>query len=239
MRGWVHTASALLVGVLALREDSDAMLRFLPLFQQELLRRHGLNVSDFVENGVFIPDLLPTLRPDLAVLMQENLFNTNLDKMLEHANGKIDPDWQKQVTQQLHLPEQVRYWRSVIWDLMGDSIYQRVQSFTELATALNSVSPARSPGAAGAARGQKLPSALAGFLRSARVDDEMRQFLVGAVEQLSNITEGSIEVPVSIIRAINDVERIAMIEESAMPAEKQSVLRCCVLQIARLAGENG
>jgi hypothetical protein len=67
----------------------------------------------------------------------------------------------------------------------------------------------------------------------------MRQFLVGAVEQLSNITEGSIEVPVSIIRAINDVERIAMIEETAMPAEKQDVLRCCVLQIARLAGENG
>ena len=99
--------------------------------------------------------------------------------------------------------------------------------------------PTRSPGASGAARGQKLPSALAGFLRSARVDDEMRQFLVGAVEQLSNITEGSIEVPVSIIRAINDVERIAMIEESAMPAEKQTVLRLCVLQIARLAGENG
>ena len=223
----------------ALREDHDAMLRFLPIFQQELLRRHGLNVSDFVENGVFIPDLLPTLRPDLAVLMQENLFNTDLDQMLEHANGKIDPGWQKQVTQQLQLPEQVRYWRSVIWDLMGDSIYQRVQSFTELATALNSVSPTRSPGAAGAARGQKLPSALAGFLRSARVDDEMRQFLVGAVEQLSNITEGSLEVPVSIIRAINDVERIAMIEESAMPAENQAALRCCVLQIARLAGENG
>ena len=223
----------------ALREDSDAMVRFLPLFQQELLRRHGLNVSDFIVNGVFIPDLLPTLRPDLAVLMQENLFNTDLDKMLAHAQGKIDPDWQKQVTQQLQLPEQVRYWRSVIWDLMGDSIYQRVQSFTELATALSSVSTTRSPGASGAARGQKLPSALTGFLRSTRTDDEMRQFLVGAVEQLSNITEGSIEVPVSIIRALNDVERIAMIEETAMSVEKQAVLRCCVLQIARLAGENG
>ncbi|PKN93394.1 MAG: hypothetical protein CVU44_10955 [Chloroflexi bacterium HGW-Chloroflexi-6] len=227
----------------ALREDNDAMLRFISLFQQELLRRHGLNVSDFVENGVFIPDLLPTLRPDLAVLMQENLFNTDLGRMLQDAHpqgyGKIDASWQKQVTQLLQLPEQVRYWRSVIWDLMGDSIYQRVQSFTELATALHSVSSTRSPGASGAARGQKLPSALTDFLRSARVDDEMRQFLVGAVEQLSNMTEGSIEVPVSIIRAINDVERIALIEETAMPAEKQAVLRCCVLQIARLAGENG
>jgi hypothetical protein len=224
----------------ALREDNDAMLRFLPLFQQELLRRHGLNVSDFVENGVFIPDLLPALRPDLAVLMQENLFNIDLDQMLKDAHGKIDADWQKQVTELLQLPEQVRYWRSVIWDLMGDSIFQRVQSFTELATALNSVATTRSGSSPrSSASGQKLPTALTGFLRSARLDDEMRQFLVSAVEQLSNITEGSIEVPVSIIRAINDVERIAMIEETAMPAEKQAALRCCVLQIARLAGENG
>jgi hypothetical protein len=224
----------------ALREDNDAMLRFLPLFQQELLRRHGLNVSDFVINGVFIPDLLPTLRPDLAVLMQENLFNTDLDQMLKNAHGKIDPDWQKQVTELLHLPELVRYWRSVIWDLMGDSLYQRVQSFTELAVALHSVvgtRSAQSPHSTGG--GQKIPSALTGFLRSARVDDEMRQFLVGAVEQLSTITEGSIEVPVSVIRALNDVERIALLEETTMPPEKQDVLRCCVLQIARLAGENG
>ncbi|MCG2786126.1 MAG: hypothetical protein L6461_13590 [Anaerolineae bacterium] len=40
-------------------------------------------------------------------------------------------------------------------------------------------------------------------------------------------------------RAINDVECIALIEETAMSAENQAVLRCCVLQIARLAGENG
>lgn len=54
--------------------------------------------------------------------------------------------------------------------------------------------------------GGRLSSALAGFLRSARVDDEMRQFLIGAMEQLDQITATSIEVPVSIIRAINDVK---------------------------------
>jgi hypothetical protein len=122
---------------------------------------------------------------------------------------------------------------------MGDSIYQRVQSFTELALALSSVAAARAGQASRASAGQKLPSALAGFLRSSRVDDEMRQFLVGAVEQLSNITEGSLEVPVSIIRALNDVERLAMLEESILPPDKQDALRCCILQIARLAGENG
>ncbi len=67
----------------------------------------------------------------------------------------------------------------------------------------------------------------------------MRPFLVGAIEYLNSFAEGNIEVPVSIIRAMNDVERIAQIEESALPTEKQDVIRCCILQIARLAGENG
>ncbi len=224
----------------ALREDQDAMQRFLPLFQQELLRRHGLNVSNFIADGVFIPDLLPTLRPDLAVLMQRNLFNTDIDKMLEGARGKMDADWQKEVSALLKQPEQIHYWRSIIWELMGDSIYQRVQSFTELATALHSFSATRSFGASSsAARGQKIPTALAGFIRTARADDEMRQFLVGAIDYLSSFTEGSIEIPVSIIRAMNDVERIAVIEESSLPADKQAMLRCCTLQIARIAGDNG
>jgi len=67
----------------------------------------------------------------------------------------------------------------------------------------------------------------------------MRPFLVGAMEYLNSFAEGNIEVPVSIIRAMNDVERIAKMEESALTVEKQDVIRCCMLQIARLAGENG
>ncbi len=223
----------------ALREDNDAMQRLLPLFQQELLRRHGLNVSDFLANGVFIPELLPTLRPDLGVLLQDNLFNTDPSLLMEHANGALDVEWRRQISQLLRLPEQIRYWRSIIWDVIEESVYQRVQSFTELATALYAFSGTRSFEQPLVARGAKLPSALAGFIRAARLDDEMRQFLVGAVEFLSSITEGSIEIPVSIIRALNDVERIALIEESALPASKQDVLRCAMLQIARLTGDNG
>ena len=34
---------------MALREDNDAMQDYLPLFQQELLRRHGVNVTDFFD----------------------------------------------------------------------------------------------------------------------------------------------------------------------------------------------
>jgi hypothetical protein len=224
----------------ALREDNDAMLRYLPLFQQELLRRHGVDVNDFFADGVFIPELLPALRPDLAVLLQKNLFNPDTDLMLEHVVGRIADGWRAEVTQTLQLPQQIAYWRSIIWDVMGESIYQRVQSFAELATALYSFSSTRSLGSPPAiVRETKLSPALAGFFRTARADDEMRPFLVGAIEYLNSFAEGNIEVPVSIIRAMNDVERIAQIEESALPPAKQDVIRCCTLQIARLAGENG
>jgi hypothetical protein len=224
----------------ALREDSDAMQHYLPLFQQELLRRHGVNVNDFFTNGFFIPDLLPTLRSDLAVLLQKNLFNTDINLLLENVSGRVADDWRMEVTKLLDLPQKIHYWRSIIWDMMGESIYQRVQSFSELAAALYSFSSTRSFGAPPAiVRGTKLSPALAGFFRTARADDEMRHFLIGTLEYLSSFADGNIEVPISIIRAMNDVERIAKIEESALPPQKQDVIRFCVLQIAHLAGENG
>ena len=224
----------------ALREDSDAMGHFLPLFQQELLRRHGVDINDFFVDGVLIPDLLPTLRPDLAVLLQKNLFNTNIDEFMQPISGRVSDEWRVEIEKLLQLPTQIGHWRSIIWDVLGESIYQRVQSFTELATALYAFSTSRSfETSAAIGREAKLSPALAGFFRTARADDEMRHFLIGAIEYLSSFTDGNIEVPVSIIRAMNDVERIAQIEESALPVEKQDVIRYCTLQIARLAGENG
>jgi hypothetical protein len=224
----------------ALREDSDAMGHFLPLFQGELLRRHGVDINDFFVDSALIPDLLPTLRPDLAVLLQGNLFNTNIDEFIKPISGRFTDAWRVEVEKLLQLPIQIGQLRAIIWDVLGESIYQRVGSFTELATALYAFSTSRSfetPPPIG--RGTRLTPALAGFFRTARPDDEMRNFLIGAVEYLSSFAEGNIEVPVSIIRALNDVERIAQIEESALPPEKQDVIRYCTLQIARLAGENG
>ena len=224
----------------ALREDSDAMGHFLPLLQQELLRRHGVDINDFFVEEVFIPDLLPTLRPDLAVLLQNNLFNTDMDEFMKPISGRVSDEWCDEVENLLQLPVRIGHWRSIIWDVLGASIYQWVQSFTELATALYAFSTSRSfETPPPFARGTKLSPALVGFFRSARPDDEMRHFLIGAIEYLSSFTEGNIEVPVSIIRAMNDVERIAQIEESVLPPEKQDVIRYCTLQIARLTGENG
>ena len=226
--------------LLAMIEDKNAMQRYLPLFQQELLRRHGLDVIDFFTNGVFIPDLLPTLRPELAVLLQEDLFNTDIDVMLANVDGKIDPAWRAETAQLLQIREKIRSWRAVIWDLIGDSIFQRVQSFSELANALHSLSSSQTAGAlTGAARSTRFSPTMANFFRTAQADDEMRRFLLGTMEYLNTFVEGNIEVPISIIRAINDVERLAQIEESALPPEKQELLRFCILQIVRLTGESG
>jgi len=172
--------------------------------------------------------------------LQKNLFNTDINLLLENVAGRVADDWRGEVTNLLLLPQRIRYWRSIIWDMMGESIYQRVQSFAELAAALYSFSSTRSFVAIPATvRGTKLSPALAGFFRTARADDEMRNFLMGTLEYLNSVAAGNIEVPISIIRAMNDVERIAQIEESALPEEKQDVIRGCLLQIARLAGENG
>ncbi|MBC8508137.1 MAG: pyridoxal phosphate-dependent aminotransferase [Anaerolineales bacterium] len=224
----------------ALREDRDALQHFLPIFQQELLRRHGVDVNDFFENDVFIAQLLPTLRPDMAVLLQENLFNTDIDQVMQQISGRVADEWRVELEKLLQLPNQIGHWRSIIWDVLGDSIYQWVQSFAELANALYSFTTTRALETSPAiARETKLSPALAGFLRTARADDEMRNFLIGAIDYLSTFAGGDVEIPVGIIRAMNDVERIAEIEESALPTEKQNVIRYCTIQIARLAGESG
>jgi hypothetical protein len=224
----------------ALREDNDALQRHLPLFQQELLRCHGVNVNEFFSDGVFIQDLLPTLRPDLAVLLQKDLFNTDIDVLLQPVSGRVADEWRAEVNRLLGMPRQIHYWRSIIWDVIRESTYQRVQSFAELATALRSRPTTRALSAGPASvRGARLPPALTSFFRTARADDEMRGFLSGAIEYLSSFTEGSLEMPVSIIRAMHNAERIALIEESTLPPGKQNLFRHCILQIARLVGENG
>ncbi|MCC6398857.1 MAG: pyridoxal phosphate-dependent aminotransferase, partial [Bacteroidetes bacterium] len=112
--------------LLALREDVDAMTRFIPLFQQELLRRHGVDIGDFFDGPTFIPDLLPTLRPDLAVLLQQNLFNTDPEALAAGVRGPAEQRWFAAVSQQLRLPLEIRAWRDQIWELIERPVVQRV-----------------------------------------------------------------------------------------------------------------
>ena len=224
---------------LALREDIDSLSKYLILFQRELIRRHGLNVTDFFESDKFIADLLPTLRPDLAVLLQPDLFNTDPDLLLSSISGNVDAKWLGEMRKLLLIPERIGYWRAKIWNMLEIPVKQRVSSFVELAVALHSLSSnTRTMDLPFAPRKLKVSHNLSDFFKMSN-DDNMHQFLAAAFEYLSVVSEGMVEVPINIIRAIKEVERIIKIEEQALAEREQDLLRFYLLQIARLAGENG
>ena len=224
---------------LALREDIDAIGKYLILFQRELLRRHGLNVNDFFESDKFISDLLPTLRPDIAVLLQPNIFNTNVDSLLASIDGNVDSGWLNEMKKLLTVPDEINLWRAKIWTLLEEPVYQRVASFVELAIALYSLSSgSQSKELAFAPKKLKLSHGISDLMKLSQ-DDNMHQFLAAAFEYLSTVTEGMIEVPINIVRALKEVERIVKIEEQALSVKQQDLLRFYLLQIARVAGDNG
>jgi len=227
---------------LALREDIDAIELFAPLFQKELLRRHGLDIFDFFDEDGFNPNLLPCLRPDLAVLLQRNLFNTREDQFFRDIPGKVDGAWREQVRERLGLPEKLQAWREEIWQLIRHPIQQQVASFVQLATAVNKLTAGKGyqelPFSASPGNIEKLGSSLKEALRGV-VDDSMRQFLQAAVHYLTQLPKMTADVPIDIIRALRDVQRIVQMEGQALTPQQQEVLRFYVLQMARLAGENG
>ncbi len=225
---------------LALREDIDAMGKYIPLFQQELLRRHGIEVSDFFEGGRFIPELLPTLRPDLAVLLQPDIFSTDLRRLEESIGGSLERFWLDAMSRLLSAREEINRWRLSAWALLERPVFQRVQSFVELAVSLSTISSkSTSTEVVAPGRELRLSSSLANFFRMTQAGDEMREFLAAAIEYLSAASEGMVEVPANIIRSMKEIERIATIEEQALTGDEQDRLRFYLLQISRVAGESG
>jgi hypothetical protein len=70
-------------------------------------------------------------------------------------------------------------------------------------------------------------------------DDALRQFLVSVVHYLTQMPAVMTELPIDIIRALQDVERIARIEEQVLSEKQQDLMRFYLLQMARQCGENG
>lgn len=220
-----------------LREDVDAIRPAIALFQKELVRRHGLPAAEFFEGDRFIPRLLPALRPDLAVLLQPDLFNTDIEALLAEI-GPSPPDaWTRDVERLLALPRRIRALRAHAWELLFEPIFERVSRFVELATALHSVARRHTLQETPPAAPPTLRRAM-GYLRSTH-EDSLQQFLLAAFEYLS-APLGALELPTNLVRAMKkDVERLVRIEEQALPARQQDLLRFYLLEIARLAGENG
>jgi aspartate/methionine/tyrosine aminotransferase len=225
-----------------LREDIDSFALFIPMLQKELLRRHGINVSEFFKGDKFISELLPTVRPDLAVLFQHDLFNTDINSVIKESKNKIAQNWLDEFSELLILPKKIRYWREKIWDLLENPVKEQVKSFVELAIALNTLSKDMDTrdfsSTLTTAKKTKLESSLAGMFRG-KVDDSMQQFLSAAVQYLTLLPSKMVEVPIDIVRALKEVERILRIEEQALSKNKQELLNFYLLQIAHHVGDNG
>jgi hypothetical protein len=227
---------------LYVREDTDSIAPFIGLIQKEYLRRYGLDIGDFFNGNVFNPDLLPTLRPVVAVLMQENIFNSDLENFFKGITGNVEHTWKNQVENALQVPEKIKLWRRQIWSTLKEPIYGQVKSFVELAMAINAISQGSGqnlqPVTTDLSEILKIGSQVAKQLRGTG-DDSLRQFLTDVVQLLTQLPGSLTEIPVDIIRALRDVERIVQIEEQVLSGKEQDIERFYLLQIARLTGENG
>jgi len=227
---------------LTLREDIDSLFNFIGFLQKEFLRRQGLSVSEFFAGDQIRGQLLPALRPDIAVLLQPDLFNTHIEEVLSHIGSKVDDEWSQSVQKLLEMPLEVRLQRKEIWNLISLPIEQQVESFVGLALAIDKLSTGKrrkeSLLVGERAEIERLGVRIADLLRGA-VDDPMRQFLTSAVQYLVQVPQQMDQVPIEILRALRDVEQIVRIEKQALGQREQDLLRFLILQIARLCGENG
>jgi hypothetical protein len=182
------------------------------------------------------------LRPELAVLLQPDLFNTDMDFLMSQVGDGGEQAWVESVAELLNRRKQVRIWRKKIWEIIEAPIRTQVESFVALALAIHSLSEGEilsaAPLVAEPAEVQRLGAQVADLLRGA-ADDPLRHFLVAAVQYLTELPGTQTEVPVDVLRALRDVERIVKIEEQALGSGQQALVRYYVLKIARLCGENG
>ncbi len=225
-----------------LREDRDAMFQFIPHLQKELLRRHGVNVGEFFRGEKFISELLPTLRPDLAVLLQNDIFNTDMELLCNQVGGTIPKAWKKEAANLLSVAKEIRALRGKIWELLEEPVRNQTTAFIELAIALhtmsNSIAVKDLPFGSLADKKSKFENNLFNMFRG-KVDDSMKQFLSAVMEYLSQLPGSNVEAPIDIVRALKDVERILRVDASALTKEKQEQLNFYIIRMSRLVGDNG
>ncbi len=228
--------------LLTLREDTDALSSYIGLLQKELLKRQGVDTTEFFEGDRIIGRLLPVLRPEIAVLLQPDLFNVEWENLKALCGNRFDPLWKNELVHLLNVPLQVQHLRRQIWKLLYEPIRQQVDSFISLALAVDSLSSGRksqdSPLIREPGQIMRLGSRIADHLRGVG-DDSLRQFLTAAVEYLIQTPKQMEGVPLEVLRALQDVEKIVRIEKQALNPEEQKLLRFYALGMARICGENG
>lgn len=225
----------------ALYEDFEYMYEFIPYLQQALIAKKGLAPSEFFVDNKFKQELLPYFRPDLAVLLQNNLFNTHIDDLGLDIKY-IDKKWLQQTKNFLELPNRLSEWREKIWNLIETKIFQQVSSFIDLAMALTILSKKTENNDGSieliSPKSSRLANQVNTLLRG-RADDSMRYLLYSVVEYISHLPQDSTQLPIDTVRALHDIEGILKIDAQPLSEKEQSKLRFYILKMARLTHENG
>jgi len=225
----------------ALEEDNQLIRDFIPLIQGEVLRSFGLPVQEIMENGRISPRVLSALTPELAVLLQPGLLNRNKDVFEKYTGGAPYASWMKRALSELEKPELISGHRNAIWNIVSDSVLEKIHSFNELAFALNVLAGIFPEG------GIDLPTAgsVGTLFRqvvkmpAAQEDDRLKMLLLEAVRMLRHVTARNTEIPVDVLRVIRDVQQIIKLEETALKTPSRNLIQAHLLAVARLTGENG
>lgn len=220
-----------------LNEERRVFRELLPLLQQELMRQNGLTRL-FKHREELSPEILRTIRPDLAVLLQANIFNTDPAFFGDASRPELAG-----IAAQLQQRELILNLQEQIWELLGAPITEQVKSFFELAQAikaLRSEGKISWPKSDDVSRGQisRLGGQVNRMLRDV-ADDSMRQFLISTVQYLLHLPETLEDIPEAVIIALRDVRKILILEEQTISPQAQHHLLFLFTNIARIAGEAG
>lgn len=225
----------------ALEEDHQLIRDMIPLLQGEVLRQLGLPVQDILtENGVD-PDILSALHPELAVLMQYEFMNRDKEVFFSSIHHIPSDDWLQAVLSELEKPGIIGFHRKAVWDIVSDSVLEKIKSFNELAAALNTLAGILPDGAMDGQSDNSFGNLFRQVLRlpSSPEDDRLKILLLEAVRMLRTATTRQTEVPVDVLRVIRDVRQIIKMEETALKISERNLIQAHLLAVARLSGENG
>jgi len=224
-------------------EEQRVMSDFIPCLQAELMRRNGLEKLSRQANGKGLLSVpaLQAIRQDLAVLLQTDIFNTDITTIF-NANAK-EPSAVWGFSQELQRRQQIQETQAEIWNFLEEPIGEQVKSFFELARAIKSL---RGEGKISApklnvvSRSQvsRLGAEVNRMLLDV-ADDSMRQFLIAAVQYLLYLPETLEDIPEAVLIALRDVQKILSLDEQALSLADQKYLQFLFIRIARVAGESG
>jgi hypothetical protein len=175
------------------------------------------------------------------VLMQTDFMNRNADRFLESLHHIPSDRWIQTGLIELEKPSHIAYHRDAVWEIVSDSVLEKIRSFNELASALNILAGIFPDGGIEGHSDNSVGNLFRQVIRmpSAQDDDRLKILLLEAVRMLRHVTARQTEVPVDVLRVIRDVQQIIKMEETALKPAARNLIQAHLLAVARLTGENG